>query len=41
MIPQNYVSLTESQTETFNKMLDKLNESDDVIDVNHNLEDEE
>jgi len=41
MIPQNYVSLTESQTETFNKMLDKLNESDDVIDINHNLEDEE
>ena len=41
MIPQNYQSLTESQTETFNKMLDKLNESDDVIDVIHNLEENE
>ncbi|MBR2969473.1 MAG: YebC/PmpR family DNA-binding transcriptional regulator [Clostridia bacterium] len=38
MIPQNYVTLTGSQLETFNKMLDKLNESDDVVDVIHNLE---
>lgn len=38
MIPQNYVKLSESQCETFNKMVDKLNESDDVIDVIHNLE---
>lgn len=38
MIPQNYVSLTPSQLETFNKMIDKLNESDDVVDVIHNLE---
>ncbi|MFQ6752003.1 MAG: YebC/PmpR family DNA-binding transcriptional regulator [Clostridia bacterium] len=38
MIPQNYVALTDSQLETFNKMLDKLNESDDVVDVIHNLE---
>ena len=38
MIPQNYVALTGSQLETFNKMLDKLNESDDVVDVIHNLE---
>ncbi len=41
MIPQNYVKLTESQHETFNKMLDKLNESDDVIDVIHNLEEDD
>ncbi len=40
MIPQNYVTLTESQKETFNKMLDKLNDSDDVIDVIHNLEED-
>jgi len=41
MIPQNYQTLTASQTETFNKMLDKLNDSDDVIDVIHNLEENE
>ncbi len=38
MIPQNYVSLDEHKRETFDKMIDKLNESDDVIDVIHNLE---
>lgn len=41
MIPQNYTSLNEKQLETFNKMLDKLNSSDDVIDVIHNLEEED
>lgn len=41
MIPQNYTKLDEHQLETFNKMLDKLNESDDVIDVIHNLEEED
>ena len=41
MIPQNYTSLNEKQLETFNKMLDKLNDSDDVIDVIHNLEEED
>ncbi|MBR6778804.1 MAG: YebC/PmpR family DNA-binding transcriptional regulator [Clostridia bacterium] len=41
MIPQNYISLNEHQLETFNKMIDKLNESDDVIDVTHNLEEED
>ncbi len=41
MIPQNYTKLDEHQTETFNKMLDKLNESDDVVDVIHNLEEED
>lgn len=38
MIPQSYISLNEHQLETFNKMIDKLNDSDDVIDVIHNLE---
>ena len=41
MIPQNYISLNDHQTETFNKMLDKLNESDDVIDITHNLEEKD
>ena len=41
IIPQNYVSLSASQRETFNKMLDKLNENDDVIDVIYNLEEED
>lgn len=39
MIAQNYVTLNDHQRETFDKMIDKLNESDDVIDVIHNLED--
>ena len=38
MLPQNYVTLDEHKRETFDKMIDKLNESDDVIDVIHNLE---
>ena len=41
MVPQNYITLNEKQLESFNKMLDKLNESDDVIDVIHNLEEED
>ncbi len=40
MIPSNYIKLNEKQLESFNKMLDKLNESDDVIDIIHNLEEE-
>lgn len=40
MIPQNYIALDEHKRETFDKMIDKLNESDDVIDVVHNLEEE-
>ena len=40
LIPQNYITLNEKQLESFNKMIDKLNDSDDVIDVIHNLEDE-
>ncbi len=38
MIPQNYIALDEHQLETFNKMIDKLNDSDDVVDVIYNLE---
>ena len=38
MIPQNYVTLNEHQKETFEKMLAKLDESDDVQEVIHNLE---
>lgn len=38
MIPQNYVTLNEHQRETFEKMLAKLDESDDVQEVIHNLE---
>ena len=41
MVPQNYITLNEKQLESFNKMLDKLNESDDVIDVIHNLEEDD
>lgn len=41
MIPQNYITLNEKQLESFNKMLDKLNDNDDVIDVIHNLEEED
>ena len=41
MIPSNYATLNEKQLESFNKMLDKLNDSDDVIDVIHNLEEED
>ena len=41
MIPQNYAQLNEKQLESFNKMLDKLNDNDDVIDVIHNLEEED
>ena len=40
MIPQNYVTLNEHQRETFEKMLAKLDESDDVQEVIHNLEED-
>lgn len=36
-IPQNYVDLDEKQKETFLKMVDKLEESDDVQEVIHNV----
>lgn len=41
MIPQNYAQLNEKQLESFNKMLEKLDDNDDVVDVIHNLEEED
>ncbi len=41
LLPQNYITLNPAQKETFDKMLDKLNESDDVIDVITNIEEED
>lgn len=44
MIPQNYITLSGDKLEQFEKMLDRLNELDDVQDVYHNVdlpEDEE
>lgn len=38
MIPQNYITLDADMLETFRKMLDRLNELDDVQDVYHNVE---
>lgn len=37
LVPQNYTELNDSQKETFEKMLNKLEESDDVQEVIHNL----
>ena len=41
MIPSNYTSLNEKQLESFNKMLEKFDDNDDVVDVIHNLEEED
>lgn len=38
MVPQNYITLDGDKLATFNKMLDKLEELDDVQDVYHNVE---
>ena len=38
MIPQNYITLDSEKLATFLKMLDKLEELDDVQDVYHNVE---
>lgn len=38
MVPQNYISLDGEKLATFNKMLDKLEELDDVQDIYHNVE---
>ena len=38
MIPQNYITLAADKLETFTKMLDKLEELDDVQAVYHNVE---
>lgn len=39
-IPSNYVQLNDEQRETFEKMLAKLDESDDVQEVIHNLQED-
>ena len=38
MIPQNFITLDADKLETFKKMLDRLDELDDVQDVYHNVE---
>ncbi len=38
MVPQNYITLDAEKLETFKKMLDKLEELDDVQNVYHNVE---
>lgn len=38
MIPQNYITLDGDKLETFKKMLDRLEELDDVQDIYHNVE---
>lgn len=38
MLPQNYITLPEDKVATFRKMLDKLDELDDVQNVYHNVE---
>ncbi len=38
MIPQNKITLEPAKLETFKKMLDRLEESDDVQDVYHNVD---
>ncbi len=38
MIPQNKIELSPEHVETFRKLLDKLDELDDVQDVYHNVE---
>lgn len=38
MLPSSYVSLTEEQYEKFQKMIDVLEELDDVDEVYHNVE---
>ncbi len=38
MIPQNYITLDPDKLETFQKMLDRLEELDDVQSIYHNVE---
>ncbi len=38
MIPQNYVTLSPDKLETFRKMIDRLEESDDVQEIYHNVD---
>ncbi|MBO4412404.1 MAG: YebC/PmpR family DNA-binding transcriptional regulator [Clostridia bacterium] len=37
MIPSNYVDLDEKQTETFNRMIALLEDSDDIQEIYHNV----
>ena len=37
MIPTNYVDLDEKQTETFNRMISLLEDSDDIQEIYHNV----
>lgn len=37
LVPQNYIDLDDKHKETFYKMIDKLEDSDDVQEVIHNL----
>ena len=38
MVPQNYITLDDDKLETFKRMLDKLDELDDVQSIYHNVE---
>jgi transcriptional/translational regulatory protein YebC/TACO1 len=38
MVPQNYITLPDDKLETFRRMLDRLEELDDVQNVYHNVE---
>ena len=38
LIPSNYVTLDEEKVNTFNKMIDLLEDNDDVQEVYHNVE---
>lgn len=38
MVPQNYITLDNEKLETFKRMLDKLDELDDVQSIYHNVE---
>ena len=38
MVPQNYITLDDEKLETFKRMLDKLDELDDVQSIYHNVE---
>ena len=38
MVPQNYITLDAEKLETFKRMLDKLDELDDVQSIYHNVE---
>ena len=41
LIPQNYVKLDESKRSTFDIMIERFEDNDDVQEVFHNLDEEE